>query len=345
VPCSTLPRPQRAAAPGCWAGCATRPRPRSTRARRAGGDPALPLAWFAAHDAPLPWPTAATAADDARIDWHTQPERAAFDAALAHIQDGIARGTYYQVNHTARLRGRWSGTAQALFAALQRAQGGGYAAWIDGAAAGQVLSVSPELFFDWQTGADGSGPILTRPMKGTAARGATPQDDAAQAAHLRNSPKERAENVMIVDLLRNDLSRIAQPHSVRVPRLFHTEALPTVWQMTSDVAATTRTGTRLRTCLRRCSPAAPSRARPRCRPCAPSPSSKTGRAACTAAPWACCGPRRWRHARHLQRTHPHRRTAGQRGPLRHWQRHRLGRRRQRRMARMGRQARLCRARQ
>jgi para-aminobenzoate synthetase/4-amino-4-deoxychorismate lyase len=82
-------------------------------------------------------------------------------------------------------------------------------------------------------------------MKGTAARGATPQDDAAQAAHLRNSPKERAENVMIVDLLRNDLSRIAQPHSVRVPRLFHTEALPTVWQMTSDVAATTRTGTRL----------------------------------------------------------------------------------------------------
>ena len=209
------------------------------------GDPALPLAWFAAHDAPLPWPTAATAADDARIDWHTQPERAAFDAALAHIQDGIARGTYYQVNHTARLRGRWSGTAQALFAALQRAQGGGYAAWIDGAAAGQVLSVSPELFFDWQAGPEGSGPILTRPMKGTAARGATPQDDAAQAAHLRNSPKERAENVMIVDLLRNDLSRIAQPHSVRVPRLFHTEALPTVWQMTSDVAATTRTGTRL----------------------------------------------------------------------------------------------------
>jgi para-aminobenzoate synthetase/4-amino-4-deoxychorismate lyase len=95
-------------------------------------------------------------------------------------------------------------------------------------------------------------------MKGTAARGATPQDDAAQAAHLRNSPKERAENVMIVDLLRNDLSRIAQPHSVRVPRC-STQALPTVWQMTSDVAATTRTGTRLRMCLRRCSPAAPSR--------------------------------------------------------------------------------------
>jgi para-aminobenzoate synthetase/4-amino-4-deoxychorismate lyase len=150
-----------------------------------------------------------------RASTGTQPERAAFDAALAHIQDGIARGDLYQVNHTAPLRGRWSGTAQALFAALQRAQGGGYAADLT-AGAGQVLSVSPELFFDWQTRR--RGPILTRPMKGTAARGATPQDDAAQAAHLRNSPKERAENVMIVDLLRNDLSRIAQPHSVQVPR-------------------------------------------------------------------------------------------------------------------------------
>jgi para-aminobenzoate synthetase/4-amino-4-deoxychorismate lyase len=82
-------------------------------------------------------------------------------------------------------------------------------------------------------------------MKGTAARGATPEADAAQADALRASPKERAENVMIVDLLRNDISRIAQPFSVRVPRLFHTEALPSVWQMTSDVQATTRAGTTL----------------------------------------------------------------------------------------------------
>ena len=105
--------------------------------------------------------------------------------------------------------------------------------------------MSPELFFDWQAGPDGQGEILARPMKGTAARGATPAQDAAQAAQLRASPKERAENVMIVDLLRNDLSRIAEPHSVRVPRLFHAEQLPTVWQMTSDVQARTRAGTRL----------------------------------------------------------------------------------------------------
>jgi para-aminobenzoate synthetase / 4-amino-4-deoxychorismate lyase len=82
-------------------------------------------------------------------------------------------------------------------------------------------------------------------MKGTAPRGATPAADAAQAEFLRSAPKERAENLMIVDLLRNDLSRLAEPHSVRVPRLFHTEAWPTVWQMSSDVVATTRPGTTL----------------------------------------------------------------------------------------------------
>jgi Anthranilate/para-aminobenzoate synthases component I len=82
-------------------------------------------------------------------------------------------------------------------------------------------------------------------MKGTAARGATLAQDAARAAALRASPKERAENVMIVDLLRNDLSRIAAPHSVQVPALFRTEALPSVWQMTSDVQARVRPGTRL----------------------------------------------------------------------------------------------------
>jgi para-aminobenzoate synthetase/4-amino-4-deoxychorismate lyase len=73
-------------------------------------------------------------------------------------------------------------------------------------------------------------------------RGATPQEDATHEQHLRDAPKERAENLMIVDLLRNDLSRVAQPHSVQVPRLFHTEAWPTVWQMSSDVVARSRPG-------------------------------------------------------------------------------------------------------
>lgn len=215
-------------------------------------DPALqthaadgPLAWFSVHDAPLPWPqdtdAVQAAADPARLDWQEGLERAQFDAALARIQRAIAAGELYQVNYTAPLAGRLQGgSADALFAALRSAQPGGYAAQID--AGGELLlSVSPELFFDWRD-APGGGRILARPMKGTAARGATPAQDAANAAQLRSAPKERAENVMIVDLLRNDLARIALAHSVQVPVLFATQALPTVWQMTSDVRARTRPG-------------------------------------------------------------------------------------------------------
>ena len=214
-----------------------------------------PLAWFAVYDAPQPW--SADSADTTNaptLHWHTLPERATFDAALSHIHQSIAAGEFYQVNYTAQTEAHVenadSHTSSALFAALQRAQPGGYAALLDmgiGKDARQVLSVSPELFFDWCSNPKSgeSGDILTRPMKGTAPRGATPEQDAAQSAALRASPKERAENVMIVDLLRNDLSRIAQPHSVQVPRLFHTEALPAVWQMTSDVQARTRPGTQL----------------------------------------------------------------------------------------------------
>lgn len=205
-----------------------------------------PLAWFAVYDAPLPWPEGADGGagePPAQVTWTDSPDRAAFDAALAQIQQAIAAGELYQVNHTAPLHGTLQGSTPALFAALLRAQPGGYAAHID-TGGEQVLSVSPELFFDWRD-APGGGHILARPMKGTAPRGATPEEDAQQAAHLRTAPKERAENVMIVDLLRNDVSRIALPHSVRVPVLFATQALPTVWQMTSDVTARTRPGTTL----------------------------------------------------------------------------------------------------
>ncbi|WP_293635823.1 chorismate-binding protein [Polaromonas sp.] len=204
-----------------------------------------PLAWFAVHDIALPWPEDDSDAA-ACVEWTESCPRPVFGAAMDRIQGAIAAGELYQVNLTAPLEGAWQGVplpgaSQALFAALQRAQPGGYAAFIDtGGADGQLLSVSPELFFDWW-----DGQILARPMKGTAARSATPEADAAQAAGLRASPKERAENVMIVDLLRNDLSRIAESFSVRVPTLFHTQALPSVWQMTSDVRARTRAGASL----------------------------------------------------------------------------------------------------
>ena len=224
-----------------------------------------PLAWFAVYDEALPWPepdsnsdTIATSQSEgssvvasatAEVQWQDVMPRPAFDAALAQLDRDISSGAFYQVNYTAQMQGTVThpspshaaqtsvaAPAPPLFHALQRAQPGGYAVYLD-TGAEQVLSVSPELFFDWQGGA-----ILTRPMKGTAPRGATAAEDAVVEQALRTSVKERAENVMIVDLLRNDLSRVAEPFSVRVPRLFHTEALPSVWQMTSDVEARTRAG-------------------------------------------------------------------------------------------------------
>ena len=126
-----------------------------------------------------------------------------------------------------------------LFAAMRQAQPGGFAAYID-TGEEQVLSVSPELFFDWH-----DGHLITRPMKGTAPRDDDQEADAALAQALRTSPKERAENVMIVDLIRNDLSRIAKPFSVTVDGLCRVQALSTVWQMVSDVHADTRANTRL----------------------------------------------------------------------------------------------------
>jgi para-aminobenzoate synthetase/4-amino-4-deoxychorismate lyase len=205
-----------------------------------------PLAWFGIYAQALPWPAETSDEDDAtRVQWQSGLSRADFDAAMDRIHQAIAAGDLYQVNYTAPLHGAFSGDAQTLFRRLHRAQPQGYAAFIDSGFE-QLLSVSPELFFDWQNGqAIQGGQLLTRPMKGTAPRGASAAEDATLAAALLASPKERAENVMIVDLLRNDVSRIAQPHSVRVPHLFTVQTLPTVLQMVSDVTAVTRPGTRL----------------------------------------------------------------------------------------------------
>ncbi len=190
----------------------------------------------------------AAPAAEVRVDWQPLLARADFDAAMDTLLQAIGQGELYQVNFTTQMQGALTlehgasqkSSALALFAALQRAQPGGYAAYIDTGAHGQLLSVSPELFFDWR-----NRDLLARPMKGTARRGHNPEEDAALAQTLRSSPKERAENVMVVDLLRNDMSRVAEAFSVKVPRLFHTEALATVWQMTSDVQARTRAGTSL----------------------------------------------------------------------------------------------------
>jgi para-aminobenzoate synthetase/4-amino-4-deoxychorismate lyase len=206
-----------------------------------------PLVWFGVHDAPLPGdpalqkadPLLSSATTTPRVAWQPGLARTAFDAALELLHRAIADGEIYQANFTARTLGQLNVSPDELFAAMRQAQPGGFAAYLD-TGEEQVLSVSPELFFDWH-----NGHLVTRPMKGTAPRGRSPQEDLALADALQSSPKERAENVMIVDLIRNDLSRIAQPFSVKVDGLCRVQALPTVWQMVSDVHADTRPGTTL----------------------------------------------------------------------------------------------------
>ena len=180
--------------------------------------------------------------------WQADLDQSAIEQKVEQIRSLIQAGEVYQVNLTGQLHGPFEGEPAALwpwFMALRRSQPQGYALMLDARAAcrvpGAVLSVSPELFFDW----DGQH-LTTRPMKGTAPRDMDAASDAAAAEHLRTSAKERAENLMIVDLLRNDLSRVAEVGSVRVPDLFELHALPTVWQMTSTITARSRSDLRLR---------------------------------------------------------------------------------------------------
>ena len=158
-------------------------------------------------------------------------DRAAYDTALARVLAYIEAGDIYQANLTFRAEVPVAGHPAALYALLRARSAAGHGALV---ATGEqwLLSLSPELFF---TLADGT--LTARPMKGTASRDADPAIDAALAQELATDPKQRAENLMIVDLMRNDLGRVAQPGSVAVPQLFHVETYPTVHQMTSTVTA------------------------------------------------------------------------------------------------------------
>ncbi|PRE53559.1 aminodeoxychorismate synthase component I [Burkholderia multivorans] len=171
--------------------------------------------------------------------------RDAFGAAIGAVHDALRAGDSYQINYTYRLNFDVFGTPLALYRRLRARQPVRYGALIalpDGA---WIVSCSPELFVEKH------GELLrARPMKGTAPRSADPQQDAASAAFLANDPKNRAENVMIVDLLRNDVSRIARTGTVRVPALFSVEPYASVWQMTSTVEAGWRDGTTFADMLR-----------------------------------------------------------------------------------------------
>jgi len=195
----------------------------------------LPLLWFGIY---RDWQPNAPWSDDnlasyAISPWKADTGEADYRAAITQIKELIARGDTYQVNYTLRLQAEFAGNPRAFFAALYRAQRSEYCAYVD---IGRhiLCSASPELFFHRR------GRLLTcRPMKGTVGRGLSSADDDARAAWLHTSVKNRAENVMIVDMIRNDLSRIAVPDSVVVRSLFDVERYETLWQLTSTVTAET----------------------------------------------------------------------------------------------------------
>ena len=160
--------------------------------------------------------------------------RADYAAAFEVVKDYIAAGDCYQINLTFPIDSRLvSGTPLGLYAALRARQAVGYGAFVDLGLAGVpvLISRSPELFLR----TDAAGKIESRPMKGTALRDPDPVRDAEVAEELRGSEKNRAENLIIVDLLRNDISKIAKLGSVKVPALFAVESYATVHQMVSRV--------------------------------------------------------------------------------------------------------------
>ena len=164
-------------------------------------------------------------------EWTPAIDRDHYERAIRRIKERIAAGDTYQINFTFRLHASVHGDPRSLMRDLNTAQAGQWGAYIE-TAAHAICSASPELFFTLD-----AGRVVCRPMKGTAPRGLSAADDQDQARQLRNSEKNRAENVMVVDMVRNDLGRIARYGSVAVTSLYETERFPAHWQMTSEVTA------------------------------------------------------------------------------------------------------------
>ena len=232
---------QRAADGGLYAAgyVAYEAAPAFDKALAAHERPATPLLWFALFEGPREQVAAETAGDYSLTAWEPSVGRDAYDRRVGAVREAVARGDVYQVNYTFRLRARFAGDDRAFYENLLAAQRAPYGAYLNTGRL-RVLCASPELFFRRR-----GTRIVTRPMKGTARRGRWNEEDESLSEWLFRSEKNRAENVMIVDLLRNDLGRVAEVGSVHVPRLFEIERYPTVFQMTSTVAANLPGGTTL----------------------------------------------------------------------------------------------------
>jgi para-aminobenzoate synthetase/4-amino-4-deoxychorismate lyase len=199
-------------------------------ALRCHANAALPLLWFGLYEGPSECEDCETEAFQVGT-WEPSLSRADYVTRVQRLRELIAAGDSYQINLTFPMHAAFRGSALAWFRALCKAQPTDFACYLN-AGRHHIVSVSPELFVE-RYGAT----LRVRPMKGTAPRGRYPQEDEANAHNLAASEKDRAENVMIVDLLRNDLGRVSETGSVHVERLFDVERYPTVWQMTSTIVS------------------------------------------------------------------------------------------------------------
>lgn len=193
------------------------------------------LLYFTVHDRVETSPIPLTYDDiDLPSNWQEVTSEADYEKAIAQIHHHLRQGDTYQVNYTVQLKQDLSANPFAIYNRMVVEQEAGYNAYIEHDEMA-VISMSPELFFE-----QNDRELTTRPMKGTTQRGVTDQEDLAQASWLEQDPKNRSENMMIVDLLRNDMNRISEVGSEHVERLCQVEQYSTVWQMTSTIESQLR---------------------------------------------------------------------------------------------------------
>ena len=193
------------------------------------------LLYFTVHDSVETSPIPLTYDEiDLPSNWQEVTSAADYEKAIAQIHHHLRQGDTYQVNYTVQLKQDLSANPFAIYNRMVVEQEAGYNAYVEHDEIA-VISMSPELFFE-----QNDRELTTRPMKGTTRRGVTDQEDLEQASWLKQDPKNRSENMMIVDLLRNDMNRISEVGSEHVERLCQAEQYSTVWQMTSTIKSRLR---------------------------------------------------------------------------------------------------------
>ena len=197
---------------------------------------AMPLLWFGLYEERRAEPFPRHDAPFRCSDWRPSLGEEAYGSTVRTIRELIAAGETYQINLTLRKRFAFAGCPRSFFSELCRSQPTPYSCYLE-CDRWRILSASPELFFSLA-----GERLVTRPMKGTAPRGRSWEEDLARREQLRNTPKELAENLMIVDLLRNDMGMVSETGSVRVTSLFDVESHPTVHQMTSTIESRLKAG-------------------------------------------------------------------------------------------------------